>query len=233
MVEKELTEIFIKNVIAEYCNQFLKGAIKSEHPDFVTNRIGLEVTTLTVEEIARAHSHYEIYKGCNIDKIPNSVFKSNRCEKSNLIPLSFGGYGIKNSDNELRFVFDNNKVFIAFFHREIIIPQYLEMLKATIYKKQSKLNKGYTVKELNYLGILVPDNFLDVKSKRTIGIVNKEWLDYSITVFDIIYIVFANAIVENDIKNGNYKVFKIPEGAFKKIMDDSKKELVSLENISK
>ena len=74
--KKEITEILVKNIIAKYFVPDLKIAIKHERPDFITDKIGLEVTTLIEEDVAKPHSLFEIYKGKNIDEIPIKVFEA-------------------------------------------------------------------------------------------------------------------------------------------------------------
>lgn len=136
----------------------------------------MEVTTLIEEDIAKPHSLFEKYKGLNVDNIPNSVFKSCGCDKASLISIDYGGYGLRNANGELKFIFDANKNFIAYIHNELLISNYIKMIKEALAIKHRKLNQGYQSRPINILCIFVPTTFIDSKAAQTIGIIQKDWL---------------------------------------------------------
>lgn len=118
-MEKEnklLTEFYIKNVIATCYSPILNSAIKSESPDFVCGDYMLEIVSLVEEQTANLHFLFEKYKGLTIEKIPKTVFKAAGCDKKHLLQLSINGYfGIKNTKNELKFIFDSEKNLLCIF----------------------------------------------------------------------------------------------------------------------
>ena len=227
--KKDITELFVKNIIAKYFVPDLKNAIKNERPDFITKNIGLEVTTLIEENVAKPHSLFEKYKGLSINDIPDSVFKACECYKASLTPIDYGGYGIRNVNGELKFIFDAKKIFIGYIHNELSISNYLKMIKEALAIKHQKLNQGYQNKSTNHLGIFVPTTFMDSKVVKTIGIIQKDWLskewfDKEKTHFDNVYVVFYDTIIENRIKSGSHTIIRINEENYKTIIKESEAE---------
>lgn len=226
-----LTEFYIKNAIKTFFDYNLKYSIKSERPDFLTNKIGLEVTSLVEEGIAKPHLIYEKYKGKTIDQIPKSAFKALGCDKRNIFfEKSF--YGIRDNNNVLRFVFNKEKKFVVYVHNPLNVPKMIRLLEMSLIKKQKKLQqKTFEKRKHNYLGVFIPNTFFMFKEEKAISDIFRTnyYKDHisknKASFFNKVFIIFIDAIVENNISNETVTIKKINDDIYNQLFDESKEEM--------
>lgn len=228
--KKILTEFYIKNIIRALLEPNLNDIVKDEAPDFSDEDHLLEIVSLVEEDVAEPHSFFEKYKGCIIEEIPDGVFKRTHCHRSNLEPLSFGGYGIRNCAGELRFIFNKEKVFIAYIHQDLSVPKMVRLLNKEIIKKRERLNKVYKKKNSNYLGINVPNSFFNFKEEQAItNFKNSDFYksviaNNDLLFFDRLFIVFYDFAFDIDLRNDKTSCIEIPETIRIKAIEESKTE---------
>ena len=217
--DKDFFEYLVKNVL-QYYNLIENDFQKSEEPDWISNKIGLEIT--------RADQTLD-FDGF-IAKYPKE--KITNIKKFNLKFQEVGGRIFKVTDPIVKilnlkdtFYYDENYIYI--------IPSYkddFDYVNKKVMNKLEKLNKNYN-SDINtyYLGIFTPVYATEEMIKNELIELCEIQKEYK-RKYEKIIIVFIDKICEFNLSTMQCNIIDETNETLNKLSSDTSKELDLINN---